>query len=632
MQHVALALACLVGAALGRRMRTSIFELQSEDRIDKETFAKPIIVTPSADPGDASIRSHVQKQSIRSPMAFAKLLHDVKPRAAFQSSSLGVQFLTGIASLGPVGVQRVDWFGQHSPLMHTSAIQAAQGQTRGHVSMHEIAEAQRQTPEEILSAVRIPKNRKVASAEKKHLPFQPQTHSVALVALGCPKNTVDAEVMLGDLQRNGLRVVKEPNSADIVIVNTCAFVEDAKSESIEAVIKAAKLKQDRKKPVRGLFVTGCLAQRYADELANELPEVDAVVGFEHYADLPRQVLDLLDAPIVVDDSEEATDVGQQRENTVLVGSATVPFRSEEERVSLTPNHLAYIRVAEGCDHKCTFCAIPGFRGSFRSKPFDVVLAEVQRLVANGCRELNVIAEDTNQYGSDWGQADGRRLADLLHALADVEDLRWIRLLYCYPSYFSEELIDAIASIDKVCKYIDIPLQHLSAGVLKRMRRPTSQSTIALLKKLRERIPNLTLRTTFISGFPGETEEEHDELVQVARDLKFERGGAFMYSQEEGTPAAEMDGQVQEDVKEMRRDELVSLFQDHATEWAQAQVGRELKVMIDGMDGQDAIGRTQADAPDIDGSVRLPQCLLLPGMEVLAKVTMTDFMELVAQPV
>jgi ribosomal protein S12 methylthiotransferase len=467
--------------------------------------------------------------------------------------------------------------------------------------------------------------------------FAPQSKSVALVALGCPKNTVDAEVMLGDLQRSGLRVVKEPKQADIVIVNTCAFVEDAKRESIAAVIEAAGLKQDRDVPACGLFVTGCLAQRYADELATELPEVDAVVGFEHYADLPTQVLELLARqPETPEGAASALDAISSGHVTsalpkVMVGSNTIPFRSEEDRHQLTSPHYAYIRVAEGCDHACTFCAIPGFRGEFRSKPFDVVLAEAERLVENGVRELNLIAEDTNQYGSDWGEADERRLADLLHALAAIPSLKWIRLLYCYPSYFSEELIDAIAGIDKVCKYIDIPLQHLSSSVLARMRRPGGAGTVALLKKLRERIPNLTLRTTFISGFPGETDAEHRELVQLASELGFERGGAFAYSAEDGTPAAEMDDQIDDDVREARRDELIALFQDHASDWAEAQVGRELNVIIDRMEGLDAIGRTEGDAPDIDGSVRLPEAVLAPGTQLKVRVIAADVMELVAEP-
>lgn len=450
----------------------------------------------------------------------------------------------------------------------------------------------------------------------------PQAHSVALVALGCPKNTVDAEVMLGDLQRSGLRVISDPSKADVVIVNTCAFVDDAKSESISAIIEAAQLKAERSSPVRGLFVTGCMAQRYSDDLATELPEVDAVVGFEHYSDLPQRVHALL-----ARGADEEVAPAQ-----VFVGSASVPFRSEETRVRLTASHTAYLRVAEGCDHACTFCAIPGFRGKFRSKPFNIALAEATRLVESGVREINLIAEDTNQYGSDWGEQDGRRLADFLHALAELPGLRWIRLLYCYPSYFSPELVDAIAGIDKVVKYIDIPLQHLSPTVLQRMRRPPASNTLSLLRKLRERVPSLTLRTTFISGFPGETAEDHAELMERVRELQFERGGAFAYSQEEGTPAATMPDQVDADVKEARRDELIASFQEYAEAWATAQVGRELRVLVDKIEGEDAIARTEADAPDIDGSCRLMGCAhLAPGTELLATVIAADVMELVAIP-
>lgn len=450
--------------------------------------------------------------------------------------------------------------------------------------------------------------------------LEPQKHTVALVALGCPKNTVDAEVMLGDLQRNGMRVVKKPSDAELVIVNTCAFVEDAKRESIAAVVEAAQLKDDRNAPARALFVTGCLAQRYADELAAELPEVDAVVGFESYADIPERALELL--------GRTNSERGEQQ---VLVGSPSVPFRLEEDRVSLTAPHLAYLRVAEGCDHACSFCAIPGFRGSFRSKPFDSVVAEAERLLERGVREIVLIAEDTNQYGSDWGEEDARRLPDLLEVLCAMQALRWVRLLYCYPSYFSPELVDAIANLDKVVKYIDIPLQHLAQPVLKAMRRPGRDTTLALLRRLREKIPSLVLRTTFISGFPGETEEDHRQLVETVKEIGFERGGAFMYSAEEGTPAAGLEAQLDEETKEARRDELVEIFQDAAVTWAEAQVGRELRVIIDEMDGVDAIGRSEFDAPEIDGCVRIPSMPLAPGSELRVRVVAAEGMDLLAEP-
>jgi len=448
----------------------------------------------------------------------------------------------------------------------------------------------------------------------------PPRYSVALVALGCPKNTVDAEVMLGDLQRRGLRISSHARDADVIIVNTCAFVEDAKRESIRAVVEAAELKGRRDAPPRALFVTGCLAQRYAEELAAELPEVDAVIGFENYAEIPDKVLAVLQR------------VGGPAAPYVSVGSASVPFRAEDERWSLTPKHSAYIRVAEGCDHSCSFCAIPGFRGSFRSKPFDVLLAEARRLVEGGVRELNLIAEDTNQYGSDWGEADARRLPQLLRELCALPELRWVRLLYCYPSYFSEELIDTIANEEKVVKYIDIPLQHLAPTTLVRMRRPSAASTTALIEKLKARIPQLVLRTTFICGFPGETEAEHQELVRKVEQLGFERGGAFAYSQEEGTPAAAFDDQVEEEVKQDRRDALVSLFQDHGRAWANAQVGKELRVIIDSMEGLDAVGRSEYDAPEIDNLVRIPSMPLAPGTVIRARIVAVDDMDLIGEAV
>lgn len=427
--------------------------------------------------------------------------------------------------------------------------------------------------------------------------------------------------MLGDLQRYGMRIVAKPEEADIVIVNTCAFVEDAKRESIAAIVDAAHLKDDSALPTRGLFVTGCMAQRYAQELADELPEVDSIMGFESYADLPTQVLMLLE-------SSGGAPVAQ----SVMVGSASPAFRAEDERFQLTPRHTAYLRVAEGCDHACSFCAIPGFRGSFRSKPYDAVVQEATRLVAGGVKEINLIAEDTNQFGSDWGEADERRLADLLRELGELEGLHWIRLLYCYPSYFSEALVEEIANNPKVVKYIDIPLQHLSPTVLQRMRRPGAAATRELLARLRDRIPGLVLRSTFICGFPGESEAEHRELVEGARAVGFERGGAFAYSAEDGTPAAEFEGQLDEETREGRKDELMALFQEQAEEWAERQVGRELEVMVDRMEGEDAIARTQYDALDIDGTVRILATPLAPGTVQRVRVLAAEAMDLLASPV
>ena len=327
------------------------------------------------------------------------------------------------------------------------------------------------------------------------------------------------------------------------------FLPDAKNESVDAILGAAALKAegDGKKKV---IVTGCLAQRYAEDLAAEMPEVDVVMGFEEYKNLPASLGSMLGV-------ETRPDEGTGNRGRVRVGTASPPFRPEALRKRLTPQHYAYLRVAEGCDHKCTFCAIPGFRGKFRSKPWTPLVEEAKALADTGARELCLIAEDTNQWGMDLKASDGRGLAELLEELASVDGIEWIRILYAYPSYFSDELITAIADIPQVAKYIDIPLQHITNLSLLRMNRPPRQHTEDLLYKLRDRIPGLALRTTFISGFPGETEEEHEELMKFCREFKFERLGAFAYSEEDGTPAAEYPDQVEMAVRELRRDQIIA---------------------------------------------------------------------------
>jgi len=429
-------------------------------------------------------------------------------------------------------------------------------------------------------------------------------NNVALVALGCPKNTVDAEVMLGDLQKRGFKIQRKPQDADVVIVNTCAFIEDAKTESIQAVLEAIDLKAGG---VKGVVVTGCMAQRYAEELGKELPEVDAVIGFEHYNQIGPQI-------------ERIITASGFAMPEIDVGGTDVPFRPEWERYRITQTHAAFLRVAEGCDHKCKFCAIPTWRGKFRSKPFEAIMEEARQLVATGVTEINLIAEDTNQWGSDFGSEDPRRLSDLLYALSEIQEVRRMSLLYCYPSYFSEELIDAIADIDKVCKYIDIPLQHISDNVLKAMNRPPRLYTETLLKKLRARIPGLVLRTTFITGFPGETQEDHQELVDFVKEMRFERAGIFAYSEEEGTPAATLPNQVPMEVRENRRDQLTGLVQDAQRAYAESRVGTTMEIVIDraGEGGFGSVGRTRGDAPDIDCVVHLPQSLP-PGTYVEAEI-------------
>ncbi|EFJ53100.1 hypothetical protein VOLCADRAFT_127348 [Volvox carteri f. nagariensis] len=456
---------------------------------------------------------------------------------------------------------------------------------------------------------------------------QPLGKKVSLVSLGCPKNVVDGEVLLGDLTRAGFSVTDDHEQSDAIIVNTCAFVEDAKSESLEAIVEAASLNEDGKR--RKVVITGCLAQRYSDQLASDLPEADLVVGFQKYGNLAaslqrsmgleptREALELATAAEAQQQSQEegvtSADAGARGEvaeagtsgQRVQVGASTVPFRPEWDRYRLTPRHSAYLRVAEGCNHACTFCAIPGFRGKFRSKPWQAVLDEARHLVANGVKELNLIAEDTNQYGMD--RRDGRDLAQLLRELSQLEGLHWIRILYAYPSYFNDALIDEIATNPKarVCKYLDMPLQHISNLTLLAMNRPPREHTLKLLTTLRTRIPSLALRTTFISGFPGETDQQHRELVEFVKTFKFERMGCFAFSEEDGTPAASLPDQVPQRVRERRRDELISLQQRIGEEWAEGLVGREVEVLVEGYNDDDwLIGRTQWDAPDVDPLVFL----------------------------
>jgi ribosomal protein S12 methylthiotransferase len=464
----------------------------------------------------------------------------------------------------------------------------------------------------------------------------------------------DAETMLGDLQRQGFEVVGDDHAnADAIVVNTCAFIQDSKNESLEAVMAAAGLGEEDGR-ARKVVVTGCLAQRYGDQLAEAMPEADLIVGFEHYDEVGASLGALLDRqraeqqeqeqqagggkPLkkgkgkgkgkaasasqaaagvaaaigLVEGENDGPSPSSQKSPTpattlpilprrVQVGSATVPFRSEAERYRLGPQHSAYLRVAEGCDQACTFCAIPGFRGKFRSKPYDALVDEAKKLVASGARELCLIAEDTNQYGFD--RKDGKSLATLLRDLENVQGLDWIRLLYCYPSSWTDDLIDEIARNPKVCKYIDIPLQHSDNLVLLAMNRPAASHTKKVLERLRSRIPELALRTTFICGFPGETPEQHRALLDYVRDMRFERMGAFAYSEEEGTKAAAMGGMVPSKERQRRRDALVAAQHAIQCERAESLVGTEVDVLVDGVneDGW-MVGRTQWDAPDVDPCV------------------------------
>eukprot|EP01025_Chloroclados_australasicus_P016891 TRINITY_DN1861_c2_g1_i1.p1 TRINITY_DN1861_c2_g1~~TRINITY_DN1861_c2_g1_i1.p1 ORF type:complete len:479 (-),score=30.98 TRINITY_DN1861_c2_g1_i1:167-1603(-) len=446
---------------------------------------------------------------------------------------------------------------------------------------------------------------------------------VSLVNLGCPKNVVDGEVMLGDLQRHGYEAVESHEESDAIIVNTCTFINEAKTEAIEEILKASQLKN--RKDGKKLIVTGCMAQRYGKEMAEELKEIDMIVGFENYKSLGN----------ILNEAFDANSTNQV--DTVAVGSPNVPFRPEGERKRLTPLHYAYLRVAEGCNHKCTFCAIPSFRGKFRSKPWQWLLDEAKQLVEQGVVELNLIAEDTNQYGQD--RRDNKNLATLLRELSKLEGLQWIRILYAYPSYFDDTLIEEIANNPKVCKYIDMPLQHINNTVLLSMNRPTQQHTINLLENLRKRIPDLFIRTTFICGFPGETQQHHQELLEFCRKFRFERMGCFVYSLEDNTPAANIPNQVPYYLCQERRDELFSLQQAIQQQVAESLVGKELDILIDSQDDHGSfVGRTQWDCPEVDPIVfvTLPQETDIPELKIgqmrRCRIYSTSIYDLYASPI
>jgi ribosomal protein S12 methylthiotransferase len=452
---------------------------------------------------------------------------------------------------------------------------------------------------------------------------------VGLIALGCPKALVDSEMMLGRLAE-GADIAGRVEDADVVVVNTCAFVEAAKRESIETILEVAERK--RRGELRRVIVTGCLAQRYPEELRKEIPDLDAIVGLTAEGELPRVLSELerkktgarlkklpmagesgagkppLPRVIVRDPSkpfeESSWGIVKRGNARAFFGPTEDPIEGAEVgRLRLTPRHYAYLRVAEGCDHACTFCAIPGFRGRFRSKPERAVIAEARELARDGAKELILIAEDTNQYGQD--RRDGSSLATLLPRLAAIEGVEWIRILYAYPAYFSPELIRAIREIEKVVKYLDMPLQHISDSVLRRMRRPTKQQTVDLIARLRDEIPGLAIRTTFICGFPGETERDHEELLDFVRKTRFERVGAFAYSEEDGTLAARFEGKVPPAVRERRREALMAAQQPIAFHKGREKVGRRLRVLVDHVEAEGrAIARSEHDAPEIDGVVRV----------------------------
>lgn len=431
-------------------------------------------------------------------------------------------------------------------------------------------------------------------------------YKVGIVSLGCAKNQVDAEMLLFTLKNRGFTIVNDPADADAVIVNTCGFIDSAKQESIDEIIELGKLKQEG--TIKAIIVTGCLAERYKNEITKQLYEVDAAIGIGANERIADVVLEALNG----------------KKTELFPDKSLLPM--EGGRVQSTPFYTAYLKVAEGCDNCCTYCAIPLIRGHFRSRQPDEVIKEAEYLAANGVKELNVIAQDTTRYGEDlFGEP---YLAKLLKRLCKIDGFKWIRVLYCYPDRVTDELIDVIAEEDKIVKYIDIPLQHCNGEVLRNMnRRGNRESLTALLNKIKSKIPNVIFRSTFITGFPGETDEQFEELADFAAEIKFQRLGCFPYSKEEDTKASLMENQIDDDIKQKRADIIMEHQQSVMAEYCESLIGSEVEVLVEGYDklAECFFGRTYADAPEVDGCVFFTCDGEKPKAGDFVKVKITDYM-------
>jgi len=441
---------------------------------------------------------------------------------------------------------------------------------------------------------------------------RPRT-KVGMISLGCAKNLVDAEIMLGSVLQRGMEITSRAEDADVLVVNTCAFIDSAKEESIGAILEAHQ--QRGKKSGQKLIVSGCMSQRFARELRKEMPEVEAFLGLDQVGQLGEIVEEILKKHGTLNAGNSILDVDSDNVDADLAFADRRPTYIPDydtPRFRLTPAHSAYVKIAEGCNHPCSFCVIPQMRGKHRSRTPRSVLAEIRRLVSEGVREINLISQDTTYYGMDlWTAKAGPRqpvdstrgptLAALLREIQEIDGEFWVRLLYTHPAHWSDELIDTIAQCDKVARYVDIPLQHIHEAMLQRMRRETSRQHIEnLIYKLRSGIPGVTLRTTFIVGFPGETEEQFASLLDFIQRTRFERLGIFKYSQEEGSRAAKMPGQVPVKTKNARYRMAMSIQREIAHETEREKIGRELKLLVD----QPHVARSEADAPDVDAHVIL----------------------------
>lgn len=408
--------------------------------------------------------------------------------------------------------------------------------------------------------------------------------NILFISLGCDKNLVDSEVMLGLLDKKGYKIVDEESEADVIVINTCCFINDAKEESVQTILEMAEYKKEGS--LKALIVTGCLAQRYQQEILDEIPEVDAVLGTTSY----DKITEAVEEALAGNGHVEVTDIN------------ALPL-VDEKRLVTTGGHFAYLKIAEGCDKHCTYCIIPKLRGNYRSVPMERLIKEAEDLADQGVKELILVAQETTVYGQDiYGE---KSLHKLLKGLCKISGIRWIRILYCYPEEIDDNLIQVIKEEPKICHYLDLPIQHASDEVLKRMGRRTSKKQLVeIIGKLRSEIPDIALRTTLITGFPGESEANHEELMEFVDEMEFDRLGVFTYSPEEDTPAADMPEQIEESVKEDRQAELMELQQDIAFDKAEDMVGSEVLMMVEGIvaDENVYVGRTYKDAPNVDGLI------------------------------
>jgi ribosomal protein S12 methylthiotransferase RimO len=432
------------------------------------------------------------------------------------------------------------------------------------------------------------------------------TERIKVVTLGCEKNLVDSEIMSGLVQGRGYQLVDQPEEATVIIVNTCGFIDAAKEESVNTILDMADLKQTGR--LKALIVSGCLTQRYKQQLMEEMPEIDGIVGtgdFHHINDIVDEAL--------------------RGKKPIKVGNPVFDYNQNLPRVVTTPRYTAYVKIAEGCDNACTFCSIPIMRGKFRSRTMESIIAEVEGLAAQGVKEISLIAQDSTNYGTDL--YDGFMLPTLLNRVSEVSGIEWVRLHYAYPGFFTDELIDTIAANPKICKYIDMPLQHSEDIILKRMRRPGRQRDAReLIAKIRERIPNVAVRTSLIVGFPGETEEDFERLCEFVKEMKFDRLGVFAYSSEEDTPAVRLPNHVPDDLKEYRVNTLMEIQRLVSRDNSSRFIGQEIDVLVERYDGRSDvyIGRSMYDAPEIDGEVFISNCR--PEIGSIQKVRITHAYE------